>query len=292
MDATRRSALRGLSALALAASAAGCATWPPGGERIVDLRSGRTLDRAGLVAAMRASDVVLLGERHDNPHHHAARGALVEALGAPAAVVAEQLPRGARVRFGADLEASLQAAGFDAEAWRWPMHEALFAAIARSGVPLAGGNLPRDVVRGIARDGEAAWPADLAALLVRAPLDPAAQAALDADLLAGHCGHLGAQRLPGMRAAQRARDAAMFAALREAGAAPALLLAGNGHVRLDYGVGQLLAALRPQARVLSVGFLEAGEPVEPSRALYTHAWITPRAERRDPCAGFAMPARR
>mgnify|MGYP006201562501 CR=1 FL=1 len=43
--------------------------------------------------------------------------------------------------------------------------------------------------------------------------------------------------------------------------APAVLLAGNGHVRLDYGVGQLFAALRPQARVLSVGFLEAGERV-------------------------------
>lgn len=287
---SRRWSLRVLGALALASFVGGCSTWSSGDERIVDLRSGRTITRSELVAAMRASDVVLLGERHDNAHHHAARGGLLEALGARAAVVAEHLPRGARVRFGADLLVSLEAAGFESKAWRWPLHEVLFASAARAGVPLVGGNLPREVVRRIAREGEAAWPDELAALLARAPLDDKARAALDADLLAGHCGHLSAQRLPGMRAAQRARDAAMFAALRDADAAPALLLAGNGHVRLDYGVGQLLAALRPQARVLSVGFLEAGEPVEPG--LYTHAWITPRAERSDPCAGFAMPARR
>lgn len=287
---SRRWSLRTLAALALAALAAGCGTWPSSGERIVDLRSGRTIMRSELIAAMRASDVVLLGERHDNVHHHAARGALIEALGARTAVVAEHLPRRARVQFGPNLLVSLEAAGFEPQAWRWPLHEALFASVARAGVPLVGGNLPRDVVRRIAREGEAAWPEELAALLAGASLDDQAQAALDADLLAGHCGHLSAQRLPGMRAAQRARDASMFAALREADAAPAILLAGNGHVRLDYGVGQLLAALRPQARVLSVGFLEAGERVEPG--LYTHAWITPPAERSDPCAGFAMPPRR
>lgn len=292
MNPSRRAALRQLAGWALAPLAAACATGPASSERILDLRSGRTIPRAELVTAMRTSDAVLLGERHDNPHHHAARGAVIEALGAPAVVVAEHLPRGARVRFGADLEASLQAAGFDPKAWRWPLHESLFAAVAHAGVPLVGGNLPRETARRIAREGEPAWPAELAALLERAPLDAGAQAALDADLLAGHCGHLDAKRLPGMRAAQRARDASMFAALREAAAAPALLLAGNGHVRLDYGVGQLFAALRPRARLLSVGFLEAGEPLEPSRGLYTHAWIAPGAERDDPCAGFAMPARR
>jgi uncharacterized iron-regulated protein len=284
--------LAALVGLTLALAVGGCGTATPGAEqeRIVDLRRGRTISRAELLEAARGADVVLLGERHDNARHHAARGALLESLGAPAAVVAEHLPAGARVRFGGDLLASLQAAGFEAKAWRWPLHEALFAGVARAGLPLEGGNLPREEVRRIAREGESALPAQLAPLLAGAPLDAAAQAALDADLIDGHCGQLDAKRLPGLRAAQRARDASMLAALRKAGAAPAVLLAGNGHVRLDYGVGQLLAVLQPQARVLSVGFLEAGEPVEDRP--YTHVWITPRAERSDPCAGFTMPAAR
>ncbi len=289
--AARRSVLRagGATMLGVGLMLSGCASRglaPRAGERLIDLRSGCGIRPADLLAAMRASDRVLLGERHDNPRHHALRGALVEALGAPARVVAEHLPRGARVQWAGGVEAGLREAGFDAPAWRWPLHQPLFEAVARSSATLVGGNLPRDEVRRIAREGEAAWPADVAQVLMRAPLSPAAQDALDADLLAGHCGHIGVQRLPGMRAAQRARDAAMWLALHERPAAPAVLLAGNGHVRLDYGVGQLVDALEPQARRISVGFLETGEAMDGARTPYTHAWITAPAERDDPCAAF------
>jgi uncharacterized iron-regulated protein len=275
----------------LAVLLAGCVSWrgEAAGETIVEVRSGRSIPRAELLAAMRASDHVLLGERHDNPAHHARRGDLLAELRPPAAVVAEQLPRGSTVRLGSDLAASLNAAGFEPRAWGWPLHEPLFAGIARAGLPLAGGNVPRALARQVAREGEAALPAELATLLRSAPLDSAAQAALDADLVQGHCGQLPAERLPGMRWSQRARDGSMLIALREQGGTPSVLVAGNGHVRLDHGVGQLIAATRPAARVLSVGFVEAGEVGDPAGAPYTHLWITPRIERPDPCAGFTMP---
>ncbi len=265
--------------------AAGCTSFGPPRERIVEVASGRALTRDELIAAIRASEFALLGERHDNAAHHARRGELIAALPATTVVVAEHLTRGQRVAYAPDLLASLVAAGFDPKGWRWPLHEPLFAPIARAGLRLEGANLPRELARRIAREGEAALPEELAALLRAAPLDDAAQAHLDADLLDGHCGHLSAARLPAMRLAQRARDAAMAAALRASGGRPAVLLAGNGHVRSDYGVPRLLAG----RRLASVGFVEAGQAV--AGAPYTHLWFTAGPERGDPCVGMpALPA--
>ena len=111
----RRAALALLASLAAAPLllAAGCATPLAAPDRIVDIASGRDLTRAELLATLRQADVVLLGELHDNPHHHQRRGALLVELGPRAAVVAEQMPRGARVAPGADLRARLEAVGFD-----------------------------------------------------------------------------------------------------------------------------------------------------------------------------------
>lgn len=274
--------IRRTALLLMAATAAGCAT-PVPADRIVDRARGREVSRAELLAALRAADFVLLGEVHDNPRHHRLRGELIAALGA-VPVVAEHLSRGQRVHFGADRLASLVAAGFEPQGWAWPLHEPLFAAIERAGGPLLGGNLPRDLVRQVARGG--ALPADVAAALDAAPLPPAAQAALDEDLRLGHCGQLPAARLPAMRQAQRARDAAMALALLAAPSRPAVLIAGNGHVRTDNGVPRVLAALAPGRQVVAVGFLEAGDATPDPPFDFT--WTTAAQPREDPCAGLKL----
>ena len=88
---------------------------------------------------------------------------------------------------------------------------------------------------------------------------------------------------------RRMRDAAnLWAALRDAAKRPAILLAGNGHVRLDYGVPQVIAAAQPAAKVVSVGFVEIGEPVRDQP--YTHVWVTLAVPREDVCAAMG-PAR-
>ena len=281
---SRRTLLGG--ALALAGSTlAACASPRGARERIVELASGREVSMPELLVALRASDVALLGERHDNALHHQRRGELIAQLPAGAAVVAEQLPRGAgRIAFDHGVRAGLEAAGFDAKGWRWPLHEGLFDAIARAGVPLYGGNLPREQIRGVVREGKAAVPDDLRAWLREAPLSAAAQAALDADLIEGHCGQVPEGMLAGLRLAQRVRDAAMASALQASGGHPAVLVAGDGHVRLDYGVPTLLRARMPGVRLVSVGFVDGTEL--PPAALYTHAWVTAAPpQREDACAG-------
>jgi uncharacterized iron-regulated protein len=275
------------------------------GDRIVDTSSGHGIGPADVLRRMQDADIVLLGEVHDNPHHHARRADLLAGLQTAVAVVAEHLPRDAAPSLPADasgdrLRVALEASGFDAKGWRWPMHEPLFAAVARAGHVLHGGNLDRDAARRLAREGPAAFPASLASLIEAGPLSTAAMAALEQDLQLGHCGHLGRERVPGMVAAQRGRDAALAEVLltqlenkvATRRPRPVILLAGNGHVRQDYGVPSLLTARLPRLRVLSIGFLEPAEVATAKPSLHDITWTTSAATRDDPCKAFpaARPA--
>ncbi|KNZ34407.1 MAG: hypothetical protein AD742_01115 [Methylibium sp. NZG] len=291
----------------MSAALAGC-TGPfpatPGSPLASDIQTsaGSALTREQVVAAMRRADLVLLGEVHDNPHHHRERAALLKALAdRRPTVVFEQFPRAANAALASpvadDLDAWLDRTGFDRKGWAWPLHRPLVDAALAAGLPLRGGNLARDEARQIARQGANAAPPDLAAALAQ-PLPAAAASALDQALIDGHCGQLPTAAVPRMRDAQAARDAAMADALLRAladGASSAVLIAGNGHVRRDHGVPLWLARRAPKAAVLSVGFLErdadGGAPPAADMGAYDIVWFTPRQPRADPCAGFTMPLR-
>lgn len=266
--------------LALTVLLTACSGWPVGTEheRIVERATGRVISCAELARQVQDSDVALLGEQHDQAAHHQRRGALLARLRPPAAVVAEQLPRGAAVVPSGHLLASLQSAGFRAEAWDWPLHEPLFASVLSAGLPLTGGNLRDDELRAVLKQGAQALPGPMAAWVADMPLSAAAQAALDADLMAGHGGHVPAARLQAMRQAQRGRDASMRWALQASGGQPAVLVAGNGHVRLDYGVPQLLQAVQPAVRVVSVGLATIGQTEGWDAHRYTHVWLIDAAQ--------------
>jgi len=259
---------------------------------------GRPIDSAELLRRLTAADIVLLGELHDNAVHHAVRGQLIAALqSSRPAILFEQFaettepiapPPGAQ----AD-EAWLDRNGFDRQSWRWPLHQPVVDAAIRHGRSLWGSGITREALRTVVRSGESSAPAHLRALLGRVPLDGAAQTALDRELVAGHCGQLPESMVPGMRAAQTVRDAAMANALLKAQAGgPAWLIAGNGHVRRDIAVPRLLSVLAPNLDVLVVGFVErsatGAEPGAAERALYDLVVVTPRATRPDPCAGFQV----
>jgi hypothetical protein len=73
-----------------------------------------------------------------------------------------------------------------------------------------------------------------------------------------------------------------------------VLLAGNGHVRQDWGVGRILRTLQPQEGCLSVLFGERGSDdaatIRDSRGAATHLWLTAAVHRENPCA--TMPVMR
>ena len=261
------------------------------GAQIIDLGSGEEISEHTLADRLRTQDVVLLGELHDNPYHHALRAGLISRFAsAGTTVVDEQLPTTARVHFDGPLQAALEAAGFDAAGWSWPLHQPLFDGIRAQRLPLVGGNLPKGLSKQLMSRGAEALAPSLQQAYHASPLDPMATQQLDQDLIDGHCGKLPERYLSPMRLVQRATDVSMAEALL--GHRPAVLVAGNGHVRKDYGVPQVLQALSPALKVASVGFFEDGagrqELVQSLAGRYDYVWLTGRAERSDPCEGFKL----
>jgi uncharacterized iron-regulated protein len=271
----------------------------PDSTFVLDGPTGAPVTTGELLRRVGAADVVLLGEQHDNPVHHALRGALITAFAAqrPAVVFEQFADRDSPIPPPApdqSVEAWLDASGFDRQGWQWPMHEPVVDAAVAHARSLWGSNLSRAMLGPVVREGESAVPAPIRTLMDQAPLDSAAIVATDSELQVSHCGQLPQSLIAGMRTAQAARDAAMARALLLAGAGsgqrPEWLMAGNGHVRRDLGVPRILRQAVPRARVLAVGLLEREEngdlPLAADRRQYDLVIVTPRAQREDPCKGM------
>jgi uncharacterized iron-regulated protein len=296
---------RPLPAALVLAAACGSATPPspaplafslPDSFVVLEGAGGNPVSSETLLRRIGAADLVLLGEVHDNAAQHALRGRLISAFaGRRPAVVFEHFTESeeplARPGAGESIESWLDRTGFDRTAWKWPLHRPVVEAALASGRSLWGSHVSRDVLRPVVREGESAAPPHLGRLLEQVPLDSASRAALDQDLIEGHCGKLPETMVVGMRAAQTVRDAAMARALMRAGeSGPAWLVAGNGHVRRDIAVPRLLRVTAPARSVLAVGLLErpagGGLPSQAARGMFDLVIVTPRVARPDPCASF------
>lgn len=273
---------------------AALATFSVTAAEIVNIGTGEVLSQTSLVGILRGSDVVLLGELHDNLKHHQARGELITALSRsrPNAltVVAEHFPAGSHVVFTDETLPALEIAGFDKKSWGWPAHAPLFDQIRHAGLPLVGGNLPKGLSKEIVKNRQQAFPSDIAKIFETVVLPESARKKLDQDLIDGHCGQLPPRYLEPMQLAQRATDMSMAVAIQNN--KPAVLVAGNGHVRKDYGVPQVLSVLAPSLKVTSVGFYENTAPSrEMLQALagkYDYVWFTDAIERSDPCKNLKL----
>lgn len=234
-------------------------------------------------------DVILLGEVHDNPAHHANQARAVQSLD-PAALVFEMLQPAQVDALPDDLsDAAAIAAATEWEARGWPdfaMYHPIFTAA--EGARIYAGDVPRSVIRRALRDGAAeAFGPDAAAFGLTRPLPPDLQAAQERALLAAHCFAMPKHALPGMVEAQRLRDAALaraaLRALQETGG-PVVVITGVEHARNDIGVPAMIRAAAPSVTVLSIGQMEAVPDGRPPHDL----WIVTDgvAGRSDPCAAF------
>jgi hypothetical protein len=96
--------------------------------------------------------------------------------------------------------------------------------------------------------------------------------------------------------AQRARDAQMAETLASRDDDGVVLIAGAGHVRLDRAAPAYLRHRLPEARIVSLAFVEVADgqntPDEYARARgevrlpFDIAWFTPRMDNEDPCEAF------
>src|SRR5262249_21770128 len=132
----------------------------PESTSVLDAASGKPITTAELLRRTEAADFVLLGEVHDNPVQHQARGSILSRTTRKPGVVFEQLARAsgpiAPPAAGQSEEDWLDAHGFDRKSWKWPLHKPVVdAALSKAG-SLWGSNVPREALRPVVRQGVSA----------------------------------------------------------------------------------------------------------------------------------------
>ncbi|MBU1861426.1 MAG: ChaN family lipoprotein [Gammaproteobacteria bacterium] len=252
--------------------------------QIVELRTGAQLTPAQLLARLAAAPKVLVGERHDNPDHHALQLWLLRALATPrpqGSLLLEMLTPNQQIKVD-QARAAIAAEQapqdmLDALAWQpgwpWSLYGPLVQHALRQPYPLLAANLEQREIMQIYTqvpqlEGEAST-----ALPVRE--------ALFKQIRQSHCDLLPESQLPAMLAVQQQRDRRMAEALIAA-PAPSLLFAGAFHVRRDLGVPLHLQDLHADQSLQVLILSEAGSAVSATSADY--AWYTPPRPEQDHCA--------
>lgn len=247
---------------------------------IIDLASGQAISPEQLVQRLAGAPRVLVGEKHDNPDHHALQLWLLRALQGQRVqgslllemLQPEQQPLVDKVQ-GQPVPADLPKALAWQDGWDWQLYGPIVHEALQQRVPLLAANLSPGEMRQAYRQ-----PASLTGERSNAP---AVKAALLEQVRTGHCGMLPENQLPAMLAVQQQRDRRMAERL-QAAPQPALLFAGAYHVRKDLGIPLHLADLGATGESKVLLLAEVGERIEPGEADYV--WYTAAMPEQDYCA--------
>jgi len=239
-------------------------------------------------ARMVSSDVVILGEVHDNPAHHEAQASIVARL-QPPALVFEMLSadQAAKITDQNRRDEGALEKALDWGQTGWPdfgYYFPIFAAMPEARIYGAG--LARGVARKAMKSGISEYfGADAPRFGLDQPLSEAEQTEREAFQRAAHCDALPQVMLPVMVDLQRLRDAllaqAVLTALAETGG-PVVVITGNGHARKDWGFPVYLERASTGVRIFALGQSEEGQ----IDGDFDRVMDYPAIERPDPCQAF------
>ncbi len=241
---------------------------------LLDGRTGRRIDEAGLDARLKAARVVYVGEKHDRADHHAVQLAVIERtarLGS-AGVGLEMVQRPFQAALDAFLESKDEDGLVEATEWstRWGydfrLYRPIFRFAADRSLPLYALNAQKELTRAVARVGPEALPAELASELPELDLEQTAHRARIHMVWAAHAAPHGGMRFDHFYAAQVTWDEAMAESVARHLAAPGgpervVVLAGTGHVRYGEGIPSR-ATRRGAAPSLTILPLEPPEAID------------------------------
>jgi uncharacterized iron-regulated protein len=260
-----------------------------------------------LIDRLAGERFVLLGEIHDNPDHHRLQAFVITELtrrGRRPGVVMEQITadqegllnlfQSGRNRTAERLGPAIE---WDGKGWpAWKFYQPIAAAAFDAGLSIYAGDDSKDIYKKIGKEGLAVIGSqDQQQLGLAKPLAPPLETALVEDLVLSHCSMMPAERMRPMLYVQRYRDAVLARSLRKADSGDgAVLTAGNGHVRTDRAVPWYLRETGLSSRTLMIveATKEAGDPIallppDPDgKPTADFIWVTPGAEREDPCEGL------
>ncbi|MBU2294763.1 MAG: ChaN family lipoprotein [Gammaproteobacteria bacterium] len=252
--------------------------------QIVELRTGAQLTPAQLLERLAAAPKVLVGERHDNPDHHALQLWLLRALAAQrpqGSLLLEMLTPDQQVKV--DQVRAAIATGqapqdmLDALAWQpgwaWSLYGPLVQHALRQPYPLLAANLERREIMQIYTQ--------VPQLQGQASTAQPVREALLKQIRQSHCNLLPESQLPAMLAVQQQRDRRMAEALIAA-PEPSLLFAGAFHARRELGVPLHLQDLGAAKGVQVLILAEVGSQITAASADFV--WYTPAQPEQDHCA--------
>ena len=249
---------------------------------------GALADPDAVIALVRGSRYVFLGELHDNPRHHQLQAemlrAIVEAGRAPA-VAFEMLDvdQMMAVKTANDPRTFGEATQWAARGWpAYSMYEPLVALAMAHRLPIVPTNLSSKQLMEAVAKGET--PEGMG---FHTQLDAKTRSAMTADIKEAHCGHATDAMAGTMLQAQELRNAYMAQRMLAA-ATPGgtVLIAGGEHARRDHGAPFYLVQAPgvDAASIVAIGFVE-GDTTVPDGA-YDVVWRTPAIKRPDPCVAF------
>ncbi len=269
--------------------------------RIWSSASAGFIDTQQLIQTIETASYLLLGEKHDNPDHHALQLLLLEHVigqGRANSIAFEMMDSDAQELLDnisqqklatlSDLKTYL---GWDEEAWDWEFYGPLVQTVYAADVPLTAANITNATMGRVYSEET---PAAIARVF-----DADTMQQLNQDIDESHCGLLPKSQFPSMVRVQQTRDYTMAnsMAIPETGKTT-LLIAGNYHVRHDLGVPNYLLARDAQLQrsdILALSFMEVqpGEE-DPSAYLqqfksqpaFDYIWFTPAISDEDYCASL------
>lgn len=265
--------------------------------KIIAIATGEPVSQAELIETLRHRRLVLVGEKHDNPEHHARELLLLQALqnGPKTRLVLEMLDEQQSGNIN-----TLSSASSDTEIrkqlnwndrnWPWQDYGPLISTALKNGNQLRTGNLSKPVLMQIYQSGVPDQPR----LSTVSEIPEAIRTTIRQQVYESHCRTMPIDQMGPMTDIQISRDASMaYALTHQLGEQmQSILITGAFHARKDTGVAQHLQKLTSEA-VTSILLTETdeaiktvGDAVKLNTGVTDYVWFTSRSEEKDYCAAL------
>ncbi|RMG44826.1 MAG: hypothetical protein D6719_01080 [Candidatus Dadabacteria bacterium] len=264
--------------------------------RIWSVQERSFISERALLKRIQRYNLLLLGEKHDNPDHHRLRSELLRKLCKErpiGTVLFEQLAPGEGEKLGKIRDPDRIASILDWKKRGWPdfkFYKPLFEAAVGCRAKIDGAKTRRV---------DAKQQKQLqSSYLSKVREDTNLRNLRLKELKESHCNMVPEKILPKILKRQKLWDAEMADALikKSRSGGQVILLAGNGHIRKDYGVPRYLEAAGIKNSFLSLAFLEVRPELKspPAYSLtlyaqklpYDYVWFTPVYDPVDPCRKY------
>lgn len=265
--------------------------------KIWDVKQQTFINKAAVVAKMRNTKYLLLGERHDNQIHHQHQAWFIQQLKnnqQQASVAFEMIDnsQGDRLAKQPITSASQMINTLNKIKNNWEYksrYQALFTEVIAAGYQINAANISRQQLMHIVMQNDNKLPPAYQRMLDLAPFSKIQQSKLQHEINQSHCNMLDDNSSESMVIGQRLRDATMAHSLLKSQSPVKVLIAGLGHVRNDLAVPIYIG----NNKILSVGFIEVEQDINKA-APYAKAWnsetlpfdivwFTPQVKREDMC---------